>query len=480
MNILLIFRCIIFMIICTTILFLQGVRALIHDMVKAQRRFFNTWKTKSYSFRMKALARLRKAIIDNEGLLYDALASDLNKSHYEAYFCEIGIVLDEINFHMKRLHRWMRTQPVMPSVAQLPGSCFRSPEPYGVALIMAPWNYPINLCMEPLIGAISAGNTAILKPSAYASATSKAIKKIISEAFPPYYVTVIEGGRQENTALLEEEFDYIFFTGSPSVGRVVMEAASRCLTPITLELGGKSPVIVDKTADIRLAARRIAFGKVTNAGQTCVAPDYLLLHKSIRDEFVEAYKAEMMSFFPVGDMSDMVTIISRRHYDRLKELMSKGRILFGGRYNDDRRFIMPTLIDQIDLDAPIMKEEIFGPILPLLTYDSLDECIDIIRSLPKPLAFYVFSEDRGTIKRLLRSCSFGGGCINDTLMHLANPRLPFGGVGASGLGSYHGKKSFETFSHYRSLFRQSTRIDLPLRYMPYKEKYLNLIKKILH
>lgn len=457
----------------------KGVRDVIKNIVNSQRKFYNTGMTKSYSFRMKALDRLKKAIQNNEDLLYDALATDLNKSKYEAYLCEIGIVLDEISFHMKNLHRWMRNQPVKPSIGQFPGTCFLSPDPYGVTLIMAPWNYPLNLSLEPLIGAISGGNTAVLKPSAYAPATSKAIGRIISEAFPPYYITVIEGGRKENTLLLEEEFDYIFFTGSPAVGKVVMEAASKHLTPITLELGGKSPVIVDSTANIKLAARRIAFGKVTNGGQTCVAPDYLLIHKSVRASFVREYKRELQGFFSSGDMSEMVTIISEGHYDRLKRLMTNGRIILGGKYDDNRRFIMPTLIDQVPLDAPIMREEIFGPILPMITYEGLEECLDIIKSYPKPLALYIFSNNKRTINRILRTCSFGGGCINDTIMHLANPRLPFGGVGASGMGAYHGKKSFETFSHYRSIFRQSSRIDLPLRYMPYKNKGLKIIKRVL-
>ncbi|NLO10683.1 MAG: aldehyde dehydrogenase [Clostridiales bacterium] len=458
---------------------LKGVEDLIQNIVKAQKAFFNTGKTKSYSFRMRALGSLRKAILSNEDLLYDALASDLNKSKFESYLCEIGIVLDEINFHRKRLRLWMMKQPVMPSLGQLPGSCYRSAEPYGVTLIMAPWNYPINLCMEPLIGAISAGNTAILKPSGYAPATSKAIQKIISEAFPSYYIAVVEGGREENTSLLKEEFDFIFFTGSPVVGKVVMEAASKHLTPITLELGGKSPVVVDNKANIKLAARRIAFGKVTNGGQTCVAPDYLLIHKSVRDKFVKEYKVELQRLFPNGDMSDMVTIISKHHYDRLKVLMADGRIILGGQYDDKRRFIMPTLIDKVDLDSPIMKEEIFGPILPMITYERLDECIDIIKGFSKPLALYIFSEDNRRINKILDSCSFGGGCVNDTIMHLANPRLPFGGVGASGMGSYHGRRSFETFSHYRSIFRQSTKIDIPLRYMPYTDGKFKIIKKVL-
>lgn len=452
---------------------------MIKNIVKNQRKFYKTGKTKSYGFRMRALARLKNALINNEELIYDALAADLNKSKTEAYLCEIGIVLDEIRYHERHLSNWMRKKPVKPSLGQLPGNCFRLPEPYGVTLIMAPWNYPINLCIEPLIGAISGGNTAILKPSAYAPATSKVISKIIAEAFPPYYITVVEGGREENTSLLNEKFDYIFFTGSPEVGKIVMEAASKHLTPVTLELGGKSPVIVDNTANISLAARRIAFGKVTNGGQTCVAPDYLLIHRDVKDIFVTKYKASLKEFFPDRDMSNMVTIISDKHYNRLKELQTDGRIILGGGYDDKRRFIEPTLIGSVNLDSPLMKEEIFGPILPIITYDSLDECVKIIGELAKPLALYIFSENRKAIDKIFHNCSFGGGCINDTLLHLANPRLPFGGVGASGMGSYHGKKSFETFTHYRSIYKQSTRLDYPIRYMPYTHCKYKIFKKIL-
>lgn len=452
---------------------------MISSIIKKQRRFFESGKTKSYGFRIRALGRLKKAIINNEELIYKALKADLNKSKTESYLCEVGIVLDEITYHEKRLRGWMRKQYVKPSLGQLTGVCYRLPEPYGVTLIMAPWNYPINLCMAPLIGGISAGNTVILKSSNYASATSKVVAKIISQAFPPYYISVVEGGREENTSLLEEEFDYMFFTGSSTVGKVVMEAASKNLTPVTLELGGKSPVIVDKTANIKLAARRIAFGKVTNAGQTCVAPDYLLLHEDVKERFIREYEKSLEEFFIDGDYSDMVTIISEKHYKRLKGLIAKEDIILGGGHDDRRRFIEPTLIDNVSLNSPIMKEEIFGPILPIITYDKLEECIDIIRKLPKPLALYIFSEIRKTIDMVYHNCSFGGGCINDTLLHLANPGLPFGGVGASGMGSYHGKKSFETFSHYRSIFKQSTRIDLPVRYMPYTDSKLKLLKKLL-
>lgn len=452
---------------------------MIGQTIKSQKKFYKTGRTKSYSFRIKALGRLRDVIIKNERLLYEALASDLNKTRAEAYLCEIGIVLDEIRFHMKHLHKWMRRQSVKPSMGQITGSSYRLPEPYGVTLIMAPWNYPVNLCIEPLIGAISAGNTAILKPSKYAPATSKAIAKIIEEAFPPYYITVIEGGRVENTLLLDQEFDYIFFTGSPTVGKVVMEAASKHLTPITLELGGKSPVIVDQTANIKLAARRIAFGKVTNGGQTCVAPDYLLIHRSVKDRFVREYMTELQRFFPDGNFSEMVTIISDHHYDRLKGLLKDGHIVLGGQCDDRRRFIEPTLMDQVTQDSSLLKEEIFGPILPMITYDKLQDCVDFIGEFPKPLALYVFTKNRRTVDKILKTCSFGGGCINDTIMHFANPRLPFGGVGASGMGSYHGRKSFDTFSHYRSIFHQSTRIDLPIRYMPYTDAKFKLFKKVL-
>lgn len=452
---------------------------MISETVKKQKRFYKSGKTRSYGFRMKALDSLKNSILRNEELLYDALASDLNKSKGEAYISEIGIVMDEIRYHQKRLHRWMAKRPIMPSIGQLPGTCFNLPEPYGTTLIMAPWNYPVNLCFVPLIGAISGGNTVVLKPSAYAGATSKAIAKIIAEAFSPHYITVIEGGREENTSLLEEEFDYIFFTGSTTVGKVVMEAAAKNLTPITLELGGKSPVIVDQSAKIGLAARRIAFGKVTNAGQTCIAPDYLLIHSSLKDRFIIEYKSALKRFFKNGDLSPMANIITQHHYDRLKGLMADGQIILGGNYDDKRRFIEPTLTDQITLESSIMKEEIFGPILPIITFDRLDECINIVSAFPKPLALYIFSENKTNIKRIFNNCSFGGCCINDTIMHFANPRLPFGGVGASGMGSYHGKKSFETFTHNRGVFKQSTRVDIPIRYMPYTDNKLRLIKKVL-
>ncbi|NLB90278.1 MAG: aldehyde dehydrogenase [Clostridiales bacterium] len=448
------------------------------QMIDDQRNYFSTGITKSYAFRLEALKKLKKAIIENEQLLAAAMKADLNKSPSESYFCETGIVLDEIGVHIKKLKKWMKNERVTPSLAQFPGSCFRSPEPYGVVLIMAPWNYPINLCFEPVIGAISAGNTMVVKPSNYAPETSHVIAKILGETFPAQYVCVVEGGRQQNSALLEQRFDYIFFTGSPAVGKIVMESAAKNLTPVTLELGGKSPVIVDETANIPLAARRIAFGKVLNAGQTCVEPDYLLIHSSVKDAFVKAFAEALEKFFPKGDYASMVTIITQKHYERIKGLMEGEKILLGGRYEDERRFIEPTLIDGVTLDSPIMKEEIFGPLLPMMTFDHLEEGINVIHSMEKPLALYLFSTNKENQQKILDSCSFGGGCINDVIMHFVNPKLPFGGVGHSGMGSYHGKKSFETFSHYRSVFKQSSKIDLPIRYMPYTRKKDALIRKV--
>ena len=452
---------------------------MISQMVQSQREYFLTGATRGYEFRAEALRRLKEAIIKNEKELSDALKADLNKSPTEAYLTEIGIVLDEISYHQKHLKKWMKRRRVKTAIGQLPGRCFIAPEPYGVALIMSPWNYPINLCFEPLVGAISGGNCAVVKPSAYAPATSFVIAKLISEAFPKEYIAVIEGGRQQNALLLEEKFDYIFFTGSVEVGKIVMQAASKNLTPITLELGGKSPVIVDETANIKLSAKRIAFGKVTNAGQTCVEPDYLFIHESKKAAFVEEFKNALKGFFPDGDMSGMGTIVSEKHYRRVKGLMEGEHIILGGGTDDSRRFIEPTILDGITFESPIMQEEIFGPILPIMTYKSLDECISFIQSRPRPLALYMFTESRANRERILNTCSFGGGCINDVIMHIATPHMPFGGVGYSGMGDYHGKKSFDTFTHYRSIFSQSTKIDVNLRYMPYDEKKLSLLKKVL-
>lgn len=451
----------------------------IASIVARQRSFFESGATRSLAFRMDALKKLQKAIRENEPLINAAMKADLNKSPFETYMTETGMVLDELHFHLKHLPRWVKSKTVKTPLTQFHAKSFLSPEPYGVVLVMSPWNYPVQLCLEPVVGAISAGNCTVIKPSAYAGATSRAIAKIIRDTFPPEYIAVVEGGREENQALLEEAFDYIFFTGSVEVGKTVMAAAAKHLTPVTLELGGKSPAIVDETANIPLAAKRIAFGKVLNAGQTCVEPDYLMIHESVKDRFLEEFKKALEGFFPNGDYSEMPVIISEKHFVRVTGLIQGERVVIGGGSDPKRRFVEPTVLVDITPDSPVMQEEIFGPILPVMTYRDLDACISFIRSRPKPLAFYLFTQSGAVEKKVLDTCSFGGGCINDTIIHLANPRLGFGGVGDSGMGSYHGKLSFETFTHYRSIVKKSNWIDLPMRYHPYKEQNLNMIRMLM-
>lgn len=451
----------------------------IDSIVARQREYFQSGSTRPLSFRMDALRKLQRAIQDNENLINEAMKADLNKSPFESYMTETGMVLDEIRFHLKHLPGWIKTRTVRTPLAQFHAKSFVAPEPYGVALIMSPWNYPLQLCLEPVVGAISAGNCAVIKPSAYAPATSGAIAKIIGDHFPPEYLAVVEGGRDQNNALLEEVFDYIFFTGSVAVGKAVMEAASRNLTPVTLELGGKSPVIVDETANLKLAARRIAFGKVLNAGQTCVEPDYLLIHEAVKDKFLEEYKNALKKFFPGGDMTEMPVIISEKHFQRVTGLMKGEKAVIGGSVDESRRFIEPAVLDGITPDSPIMQEEIFGPILPLMVYTDLNDCIQFIRSHPRPLALYLFTQSKAAEDKILSTCSFGGGCINDTIIHLANPRMGFGGVGYSGMGSYHGKLSFDTFTHYRSIVKKYNWIDMPVRYHPYSEKKFKMLRSLL-
>ena len=449
------------------------------ELVRAQRAYFETGVTRPLEFRLAQLRKLQRALQENEALLENAMYSDFRKAPMEVYMCETGMVLEEVRFHLKHLRSWMRERTVPTPLAQFHAKSFVSPEPYGVALIISPWNYPVQLCLSPLVGAISGGNCAVVKPSAYAPAASAAIAKLIAENFDPRYIAAVEGGRAENSALLSQRFDTIFFTGGVAVGKVVMEAAAKHLTPVTLELGGKSPAIVDKTADVKLAARRIAFGKVLNAGQTCVEPDYLLIQRSVKDAFVDAYRQALREFFPDGKMDEMPVIVSEKHFARVSQLLEGQNAVLGGQTDAATRFVAPTLLDDVRPDSPVMQEEIFGPILPMLCYDRLDEAIAFIRSREKPLALYLFTSDRQTERRVLDSCSFGGGCINDTIIHLATTHMPFGGVGHSGMGSYHGKKSFETFTHARSIVKKSTWLDLPMRYHPYSEKKLHSIQKFM-
>lgn len=451
----------------------------IHEIVESEKHFFRTGVTRGVDFRIDMLKKFRKAIIENDELISAALKADLNKQPFESYMCETGQLLEEINFHIKRLKKWSKTRRVKSGIGQLPGKSYVCPEPYGVVLIMAPWNYPVQLCLMPLVGAISAGNCAVVKPSAYAPESSRVISKLIESAFPTGFVTAVEGGRDANKALLDEPFDYIFFTGSVAVGKTVMEAAAKRLTPVTLELGGKSPIIVDETANLPLAARRIAFGKVLNAGQTCVAPDYLMIEKSVEAPFIEEYKKALADFFPDGDMSGMVRIINDKHFERVCNILdNSGNVVIGGARDAETRFIEPAVLTGVPVDSPAMQQEIFGPVLPVLPYEKLDDCIDFIRSRPKPLALYIFSENKMNQEKVLNSCSFGGGCINDTVIHLASSHMSFGGVGESGMGSYHGKKSFDTFTHYRSVLKQG-KLDVKLRYFPYKSGKEKIIRMIL-
>ena len=451
----------------------------IQAIVQRQREYFASGATKPVERRLEMLRRLEETIRLREDDINAALKADLNKPAMESYMTETGMVLSEIAFLRKHTAAWARPTRVPTPMAQFPARSFILKEPYGVALIMSPWNYPVQLTLEPLAGAVAAGNCAVVKPSAYAPRTSHILAELIAAVFPPEYVTVVKGGRAENSALLEEKFDYIFFTGSVSVGKLVMEKAARHLTPVSLELGGKSPVLIDETANIPLTARRVAFGKCLNAGQTCVAPDYVLIHRSVKEAFLSEYRKAVASFFPGGDYSDMPVIVNDKHFQRLMGLMEGETAALGGVADPQRRFIPPTVLDEVGWDAPVMQEEIFGPILPVLTYTDLEEAMDAIARRPKPLALYLFARSAAVERRVLGRLSFGGGCVNDTIIHLATSRMGFGGVGNSGMGSYHGKRSFMTFSHEKSIVKKSTLLDLPMRYHPYTKTQERLVRMFL-
>lgn len=448
--------------------------------LEKQKKFFNTGKTKSIRFRINRLMALRDAIIRHEDEILNALRLDLNKAPFEAYETEIGIVLGEINYTLKHMADWAKPKRVKTPILHFPSSSCLYTEPYGSVLIMSPWNYPFQLTMAPLAGSIAAGNCTFVKPSEYSFHTSEIIEKLLNECFPESYVAVVRGGREANQSLLDEKFDYIFFTGSPAVGRVVMESASKHLTPVTLELGGKSPCIVDETADIRLAARRIVWGKFLNAGQTCVAPDYLLVHRNVKDRLIREMTVCIKKFYgnsPAAN-SDYPKIINRKHFDRLMGLMQSGEIVTGGQADEAARKIAPTILDHVTWESAVMKEEIFGPLLPVMEFENLRDVLDMVNRHPKPLAFYYFTRDPRREACALRTVSFGGGCINDTIIHLSNPNLPFGGVGESGMGRYHGKGSFDTFSHQKSVIKKSNLLDIPFRYPPFKN-HLSLLKMLM-
>ena len=442
----------------------------IKTIVEAQRAFFRSGETLSLKFRQRALCALSKAMKIWESRIAEALWKDLHKSYEEAYLTELSIVLGEIDSHLHHLKRWMLPKHVGTPVKMMPSRSKVMAEPLGCTLIMAPWNYPVQLLLNPLVGAISAGCTAVLKPSPYVPHTSKVLEAMIKETFRPEYIAVVQGNRDVNTALLAERYDLIFFTGSPQLGRTVMRAASENLTPVVLELGGKSPCIVDKDANIGMAARRIAWGKSLNAGQTCIAPDYLLVHEDVKEPLVAALKKEFACLLGPNpkEAKHFVRIVNERAFDRLVGYIEGADVVMGGDYDRSERYIAPTIIDHVDVDSPIMQEEIFGPIFPTVTFRTTDEAIHFVQKREKPLALYYFSESKQSIRKVLKHTSSGGTCINDTIMHIANEKLPFGGVGASGMSAYHGKESFRVFSHYRAVVTTTTRLDLPFRYMPYK------------
>ncbi|WP_368874664.1 aldehyde dehydrogenase [Staphylococcus epidermidis] len=448
---------------------------IIRDKFNNSKAFFNTHKTKNLKFRKQQLKLLSKNIKNHENELLDALYKDLGKSKVEAYATEIGMLLKSIKLMRKELKNWSKTKQTDTPLYLFPTKSYIKKEPYGTVLIIGPFNYPVQLVFEPLIGAIAAGNTAIVKPSELTPHVAIVIKDIIEDTFDEAYVSVVEGGIEETQMLLSLPFDYMFFTGSEKVGKIVYEAAARKLIPVTLELGGKSPVIVDDTANIKVASERISFGKFTNAGQTCVAPDYILVQRKVKNDLIKALKKTITEFYGenIEKSPDFGRIVNQKHFNRLNDLIQihKDNVVFGGNSSKEDLYIEPTLLDNITNDNKIMKEEIFGPILPIITYDNFDEVLEIIQSKSKPLSLYLFSEDENMTHRVVEELSFGGGAINDTLMHLANPNLPFGGVGSSGIGQYHGKYSFDTFSHMKSYTFKSTRLESSLFFPPYKGKF---------
>lgn len=450
----------------------------IQEVISRQRAFFRTGTTLPATFRRKSLKALKKALEENEQAFYDAIYADFKKPAVEMYAHEMGIVFGEIDLMLKHLDEWMQPKRVNASLLNFPSTDYIYSEPYGVNLIIAPWNYPMQLTFSPLVGAIGTGNTAVIKPSELTPHTSALTQKIVNEIFDPGHVQVIQGGVSTSTALLAEKWDHIFFTGSVPVGRIVMQAAAKHLTPVTLELGGKSPCIVDEKVDLDLAAKRIVWGKFINAGQTCVAPDYVLAHAKIKDELIEKMGKWVQTFYGenIQESPDYPRIVNERHFDRVSKYLSDGVVAVGGNTDKEDRYIEPTILDNISWDDRVMKDEIFGPILPILTFIDIDEAIHAINDRPKPLALYFFGNRSRIQDRVLRETSSGGACINEVVAHLANHNLPFGGVGNSGIGTYHGKYSFQAFSHQKSVSKKGTWLDVPLRYPPYKGK-LGWIKK---
>ncbi|QQR98958.1 MAG: aldehyde dehydrogenase [Sphingobacteriales bacterium] len=442
----------------------------IQSIIEKQRQFFESETTKSIDFRIDALKKLKKSIQNNEEKIYDALYQDFNKSKFETYTSEISVLYEEINVMLKNIKKWATPQIVKDTIANFPSKNYIYPEPYGVCLVIGAWNYPLQLTVAPIIGAIAAGNTVIVKPPRAAIHTYYITQQILSVFDEEYIATLPEDS--QNDEMLECRYDYIFFTGGVEVGKKIARAAAEHLTPTTLELGGKSPCIVDNTADIDIAAKRVAWGKFFNAGQTCVAPDYLLITSKVKEQFYQSFKNHVKTFYgsnPISS-SDYPRIINDRHFDRLSKMIKDGNIIVGGQTDKETRYIAPTLIEVNSLDHPLMNDEIFGPILPVIEVNDIDDAIQVIKQFEKPLAFYLFSNHYATQQKLLNTISFGGGCINDTISHFINHELPFGGVGNSGIGAYHGKFSFDTFTHFKGIVHKVNWPDVPLRYPPYQAK----------
>lgn len=451
----------------------------IEEILEQQRTFFRSGATLSVDFRIENLKKLYRAVQKYENEIGKALCSDLGKSDFEGFMCETGLVLSELHYMIRHTRRFARERTVHTPLAQFASRSYQKPTPYGNTLIMSPWNYPFLLTLDPLADAIAAGNTAIVKPSAYSPATSALIRKIIEECFPPEYVAVVTGGREENRFLLEQKFDFVFFTGSQRVGKEVLRHTAETLTPAVLELGGKSPCIVDSTAKIKLAAKRIVFGKFINCGQTCVAPDYILCQRSVKDQLVHEICLQIKAQYGEAPLSnpDYGRIINEKHFERICGLIDREKTVLGGETDRETLQIAPTVMDNVSWDDAVMQQEIFGPVLPVLTFDTFEEVYSLLAGKPKPLALYLFSEDKRRMKEVSQRCSYGGGCMNDTLIHLATSEMGFGGVGESGMGAYHGRDGFNVFSHTKSIVEKKTWIDLPMRYQPYNK---GLYTRLLH
>ena len=442
--------------------------------------YFDSGATLPVSARIEHLIKLKKTILQWEDRLYDACMKDLGKSSFETYETEIGIVQAEISHTLRHLKKWAKPKRVPTPLAHFPSSSYIIRQPKGVVLVMSPWNYPIQLSLVPLACALAAGCCVMLKPSRYSQNVSSVLKQMLDSCFDPALVSVVEGGHQANTDLLQLRWDHIFFTGSPAVGKIVMEAAARQLCPVTLELGGKSPCIIDGSVNMKTAAVRLAWGKFLNAGQTCVAPDYLLINEKCRDEFVDEFRKAVRKLYPQGVNSpDLGKIINEKHFLRLRHLLENQKIIIGGEIDEKTMKIAPTLLDETDPESPVMQEEIFGPILPMITWKDFDEAVDFVRSREKPLALYIFSKDKKHIRQVQEKLTYGGGCINDTIVHLSNPCMPFGGVGASGMGSYHAKQGFDTFTHEKSTLKKALWLDIPVRYAPYSSRLIRLLKLLM-